>query len=284
MITSNRRAFLLIALLLGAAQTFAQTPEKEKQDQPSRAKQANPQDRVRTHQSVAVTAQLTPEEVEEGKINDAYQTIYQIQENHDCERAVEQYRSVVIPLAEQAKFDVPRNKFLFLAYRGIGDCYVSLGRFAEAEETFQKILQYAPVWPGTNDSAFPINYRSIGLAQMSQQKWKDAEGSLQKSIALLDEQIERAVHSDSEFMRSGHANNLRLSQDVALNLLAVVCFRLERFGEALGLLERAYDQAVKYHAPSTIIKRIVENGVIISKAAGDTTANASWSQRTSALK
>jgi tetratricopeptide (TPR) repeat protein len=202
-----------------------------------------------------------------------------LEEQNKCAEAAEKYRSVVIPLAEAAKFDIPRNKFLYLSYRGIGDCDVSAHRFVEAEAMFQKLFEYIPTWPGVDDSDYPINYRSIGLARMGQQDWKGAEEPLQKAVSILDQQIENAIHSDSDFMRTEQANNLRMSQDGALNLLAVVYFRENRSADALPLLERAYDQAIKYHAHTTIVKQIVQSGVGISTAIGDGAGLATWSQR-----
>jgi len=220
----------------------------------------------------------TPEEAEEGRLNDAYQPLYQLEQQHECAGAVEKYKAVIL-LAEQAKFDVPRNKFLYLSYRGIGDCDLSAGQFAEAEESFQKILAYVPVWPGTDDSDYPIDFVSIGEARMGQQNWKGAEESLQKAVTIFEQQIDSAIHSDSDFMRTQQANHLRASDDEALNFLAVAYFREQRSGDALPLLERAYNQGVKYDAPPKILEVIVSNGVAVAAAAGDTAAAATWSQR-----
>jgi tetratricopeptide (TPR) repeat protein len=277
-------AALLVALLLTRTQAFGKTSEKDSQSSPSQSSQASAPSGGPIRPSIVVSANSTPEEVEDGKINDAYQSVYKLEEQNDCEGAIGKYRSVVIPLAEQAKFDVSRNKFLYLSYKGIGDCDLSAGRFAEAEEIFQKIFQYMPVWPGTNDSDYPINYRSVGLARMGQENWKGAEEPLQKAVSILDQQIESALHSDSDFMRTEHANNLRMSQDGALNLLAVAYFREQRPDEALPLLERAYNQAIKYHAHPTIVKQIVQSGVGISTAIGDSTGLATWSEREKASK
>ena len=96
----------------------------------------------------------------------------QLQRNGTCTAGVIQcYNSEAIPPAEKSTFNVPRNKFLFLANRDIGNCYLAQQKFAEAEASFQSILQYAPVWPGTDDSAYPINFRQIATAQMGQQHW-----------------------------------------------------------------------------------------------------------------
>lgn len=271
-------------LLLGCAPAFAQTSDKDHQNPSSQSSQSNPQPRPASSQTVVVTAKLTPAEIEDWKINEAYQSVYKLEEQHDCAGAIDKYRSVVIPLAEESKFDRPRNKFLFLSYRGIGDCDLSMGRFAEAEKMFQKLFQYASDWPGLDDSDYPINYRSIGLARMSQQNWKGAEESLQKAITIFDEQIERVAHWDSDMARTEQSNFLRESQDVALNLLAVVYFREERSPEALSILERAYKQAVEFHAPSALLKKIEENGLAISTVAGDSAAIAIWSQRPNASK
>ena len=149
-------------------------------------------------------------------------------------------------------------------------------RYADAEQMFQKLFEYLPIWPGTNDSDYPINYRSIGIARMHQEHWKEAEEALQKSVSLFDEQIERAAKSDSEFMRNEHSNNLRMSQDSALNSLAVVYFREQRYAEALKLLERAYEQATKFHAPPKMVPEIVDTGLGISESAGEVKAMAVW--------
>jgi len=101
-------------------------------------------------------------------------------------------------------------------------------------------------------------------------------------VTLGDEQIERATKSDSEFMRDEHANNLRMSQDLALNLLAAVYFRAQRPAEALKLLERAYEQATKFPAPVNVVRQIVETGRGISQSTGDAAAMAAWSGRSTA--
>ena len=94
------------------------------------------------------------------------------------------------------------------------------------------------MWPGTDDSDYPANFEGIAIARMGQQQWKGAEEPLQKAVSIFDEQIGLAVKSDSEFMRTQHANNLRMSQDVALNLLGVVYFREQRLADALGPLRK----------------------------------------------
>ena len=96
---------------------------------------------VTAHDSVDVVANLSPEEIEDGKLNDVYQPIAEQQRKADCTAAtIEQYRSKVIPLAEKSVFNVPKNKFLFLANRDIGNCYLNSQNFVEAEAAFKKIL------------------------------------------------------------------------------------------------------------------------------------------------
>src|SRR5262249_20215380 len=152
---------------------------------------------------------------------------------------IERYKSEVIPLAEKSPFNVPKNKFLFLANRDIGNCYLAQQDFVEAEASFQKILQYAPVWPGTDDSAYPIDFRQIATAQMGQQRWRDAEVSLQKSVSLFDPQIESAMKADSEFSRTGHAGNLRGSKAISLTYLGIVYLREGRTADALRTADTA---------------------------------------------
>ena len=137
------------------------------------------------HDSVEAVAHLSLRK-RSGKLNDAYESIAQHQRTDTCTtEIIERCKSEVIPLAEKSAFNVPKNKFLFLANLDISNCYLAQQKFPEAETSFLKILQYAPVWPGTDDSAYPINFRQIATAQMGQQHWAEAEQSLLKSIALF---------------------------------------------------------------------------------------------------
>lgn len=170
-----------IALSVCALTCFAQASP----DSPAKSPDGKSRSKARSkaHDSVTVTAKLTPEETEEERINDAYQSVEQ---QGDCETAIRRYESEVIPLAQPSKFEVPKNKFLFLANRAIGNCYMAQRRYEEAEWKFAQIIEYLPIWPGTDDSAYPINFRQIATAQMGQQHGEAAEDSLRKSVALFD--------------------------------------------------------------------------------------------------
>ena len=230
--------------------------------------------------SVDVVATLSPEEAEEGRLNDAYQSIAQQQRKGTCTAAIiERYRSEVLPLAEKSAFNSPKNKFLFLANRDIGNCYLAQRYFAEAEASFQKILQYAPVWPGTDDSAYPVNLRQIATAQMGQQRWRDAEESLQKSVSIFDSQIDKALKSDSEFFRTEHAGNLRGSKATSLAYLGIVYVREGRTADALKTVDLAYGEAKKPNASPSFVSEVVQIGRSIAQVTGDKDAIAMWSQR-----
>jgi tetratricopeptide (TPR) repeat protein len=232
------------------------------------------------HDSVEVVAHLSPEEVEEDKLNDAYELIAQLQRKGTCTtEIIHRYQSEVIPLAEKSTFDVPKNKFLFLANRAIGNCYMAQRRYEEAEGTFKKIMDYLPVWPGTDDSDYPINFRQIAIAQMGQQRWEAAEESLNKSVALFDPQIERALKSDNDFSRTEHAGNLIGSKARSLSYLAIVYLREGRTTEALTAAELAYKEATRPHVQATFVNEVLKVGSSISQQSGDEGAIAKWSQR-----
>jgi hypothetical protein len=85
------------------------------------------------HDSVEVVAHLTPEEIEEGMLNDIYEGVAQFQRKGTCTtEIIQRYQSEVIPLAEKPTFNVPKNKFLFLANRDIGNCYMVQRRYEES--------------------------------------------------------------------------------------------------------------------------------------------------------
>jgi tetratricopeptide (TPR) repeat protein len=269
---SSILALVLTRSGLGKAPASAQNPASQTQPFVS-SKPAR-------HDSVDVVAHLSPEEVEEGKLNDAYQLIAEQQRKGTCTaEIIERYKSEVIPLAEKSAFNVPKNKFLFLANRDIGNCYLAQQNFTGAEASFQKILQYAPVWPGTDDSAYPINFRQIATAQMGQQRWQAMEESLQKSVSLFDQQIDRATKSDNEFSRTAHAGNLRGSKAISLAYLGIVYVREGRTADALRAVDLAFAEANKPNVSSTVVSSVVKIGRSIAQATGDKNAIAKWSQR-----
>jgi tetratricopeptide (TPR) repeat protein len=262
----------LAALLVGPATALAQNASSQAQS-PARPKLAR-------HDSVEVVAHLSPEEAEEGKLNDLYESVAQVQRKGTCTpEIIQRYQSEVIPLVEKSTFNVPKNKFLFLANRDIGNCYMAQRRYEEAEESFKKIMEYLPVWPGTDDSDYPINFRQIATAQMGQQHWEAAEESLNKSVALFNPQIERALKSDSEFSRTEHAGNLLGGKARSLSYLAIVYLREGRTTEALKAAELAYGEATRPHVQATFVNEVLKVGSSIAQQSGDESAVARWSQR-----
>jgi len=261
----------LFALLLVHATASAQNPSAQTQSPaPSKASR---------HDSVEVVAHLSPEEVEVGNLEDVYEPIAQLQRKGTCTpEIIQRYQSEVIPLAERSAFNVPKNEFLFLANRDIGNCYLAQQKFAEAEASFQKILQYAPVWPGTDDSAYPINFRQIATAQMGQQHWTEAEQSLLKSISLFDSQFAAGEKTDAE-LHVQLSRNYRGSQSISYALLAVVYFREGRIQEALTTVEKAYDEVTKYELAPQFHNQVVKIGKAIADASEDPAAQRTWSQR-----
>ena len=257
---------------------IVQAPASAQNHSPQTQSPASPKP-VR-HDSVEVVAHLSPEEVEDGKLNDVYETIAQLQRKGTCTtEIIQRYQSEVIPLAEKSTFNVPKNKFLFLANRDIGNCYLAQQKFAEAEASFQKILLYAPVWPGTDDSAYPINFRQIATAQIGQQRWEAAEESLKKAVSLFDPQIEKAMKSENEFSRTEHAGNLLGSKARSIAYLGIVYLREGRTAEALKTAELAYDEATQPHVSSAFVSEVVKVGRSIAQASGDEDAITKWSQR-----
>ena len=273
----NPSASSILALIFAVpvfGQSASPVRDRAAQTQPP------PSPKATKHDSVEVTARLSAEEAEEGKLNDAYQSIAQEQRQGTCPaEIIERYKSEVIPLSDKSAFTVPKNKFLFLANRDIGNCYLAQQRFVEAEASFEKILQYAPVWPGSDDSAYPINFRQIATAQMGQQRWQAAEESLQKSLSLFDAQIDRAMKSDNEFSRTGQAGNLRGSKAISLAYLGIVYLREGRPVDALTTVDSAFAEANQPNVSSTFVSSVITIGQSIAQATGDQTAIAKWSKR-----
>jgi tetratricopeptide (TPR) repeat protein len=265
-VTRPLRIFLFgVLLVYGRASAQTQAPTVSK---PAR------------HDSVEVVAHLSPEEVEEGKLNDVYEQIAQLQRKGTCTtEIIQRYQSEVIPLAEKSTFNVPKSKFLFLANRDIGNCYMAQRRYEEAEESFKKIMEYLPVWPGTDDSDYPINFRQIATAQMGQQHWQAAEGSLNECVSIFDSQIDRALKSDSEFSRTEQAGHLIGGKARSLSYLAIVYLREGRTTEALKAADLAYETVTRPHVDATFVNEVLKVGSSVAQQSGNEGAIARWSQR-----
>jgi tetratricopeptide (TPR) repeat protein len=279
---SHNWNFLLLAavLILIGNGALAQDQKPEQSNPPTSSTKSSPQKRVTAHDSIVVGAHLTPEEIEDGKINDVYQPLYHLRKPQDCTEIVNLCVTKIIPMVEQSKFEMTRNKFLYLANRDVASCEMDSGKYQDAEERYEQMFDFIKVWPGTEDSDYPINYRLIGSARLMQGKWKPAEEALEKSIAIFDEQIERALHSDSEFTKNEHSKNLKISQAQALDLLAAAYFQDDRKNEALETLEKAYQEAIRSSATPKMIQQIIDSGRRASAAVGDGASKAKWEART----
>jgi len=260
-------SLVVIAALSWQSFYFAQTNNGQTKDTPA--------PRLHVNQSVVVGAHLTPEEVEDGKINDIYQPIYKFERDGNCEGIIDTAQSAVIPAAEQAKFESVRNKFLFLSYRGIGDCDFKMKQYAEAEQIYLKAVDYAD----KEDSSYAINCESIALCRIAQQEIDAAEEPMEKAVSLLGDEIQRLKTSDTYNKEDIVANDVRGSEDIALTYLAVVRFRKQRYTDAFMLLDQAYDQAIKFQAPTKTVEMIVGTARTIAVAVGDDAENAIWMNR-----
>src|SRR5215469_12745871 len=98
---SSARTLVFSVLLAVYGAASAQNPSLQAQS----ASSAKP----KRHDSVEVVAHLSPEEVEEGKLNDAYELIAQLQRKGTCTtEIIQRYQSEVIPLAEKSTFNAPK--------------------------------------------------------------------------------------------------------------------------------------------------------------------------------
>jgi tetratricopeptide (TPR) repeat protein len=249
------------------------------QQNPGPQGQSSAPPKVTAHDSVEVVAHLAPEEVEEGKLNDLYDPIATLLRRGSCTpEIIQRFETEVIPRAEKSTFEVPRNKFLYLANRDIGNCQLAEKQFPEAESSFRKILAYAPIWPGIDDSAYPINFRQIATAQMGQQHWKEAEESLMKSVTIFDTIITTSEKQETNGA-SGMMRNFRGSQSLSYALLAVAYLQQGRSHDALAAVDTAYREVTEYKLDPKYRNQVVQVGKRVAEASGDAAAMRTWSER-----
>lgn len=285
---SLRQSLSFIAVFLLAfftcAPGFAQQSSNSSQQAPPKANPPATQPKVKGSESVSVTANYTPEEKEDWAINEVYQPIFETEDKHDCVDLQREYESQVIPLAEKSQFEKPRDKFLFLAYRGIAYCYLHEKRYAAAEEVFKKLFDYVAVWPGKDTSDFALIYQAIGVSRLGQQDWKGAEGQLQQAVAVMDQITDHVAKTDPKLYDEPVHSEYSSILAPTLNYLAVAEFRNGRPSDALVVLERAYKVATDADFSSNRIKGIINSGLAISLASADTAAMDRWTARSKTLK
>jgi tetratricopeptide (TPR) repeat protein len=280
MMSKIGRLALAAALMLSVAvhRPPAQAPNPNGTNPQGTAKKQDPP-RVTATDSIVVGAHLTPEEVEDGKINDVYQPLYHWKQATDCPKIVELCETKIIPMAENSKFEETKNKFLFLANRDVAGCEMKAGQYEKAEQRYLKLLDLSSKWPGKSDSDYPQIYGSIGSARLMQGHWKEAEAALEQSVSIFDEQIEQALHSDLEFFRNEQSKNLKMSEAHSRNLLATAYFWDGRKTEAMETLEKAYQEALQSSATPEMIRQIIENGRTAARLIGDVAAQEKWEAR-----
>src|SRR5262249_12348503 len=202
---------------------------------------------------------------------------YQAEQRKSLQEALQGY-DALIPLAEHAKFEAPRNKYLFLAYRGMGYCSLALRDYERAEQSFVKALEFAPVWPGLDDSAYPAVLTAVGVVRIRRENWNGAAEVLEKAATVYEKEV-AAIPADSRGSVDEGALHFRALEDSVWTYLALAYSGEGKNHEALVLMEKAYTQAMKYDAPQKLVKDIVNAGFMISLTAGDVAANSEWLER-----
>lgn len=260
---------------------FAQTTGSTQAANPPANDETKTKKRIRATDSVVVGAHLTPEEIEDGKIEEAYQPIYQmiVQGKRDCEQIIKICETEIIPRAEKSKFPETRSKFLFSANRDIADCEFRGGNYDDAGKRYEKLLEYVSEWPRKDDSSFRQIYESIGAVRVKQEKWEEAQTALEKAVRIFEEQIEKDLHSDSEFIRNELSRDVRMSEANTQDLLAGVYFRQGREADTMLMLEKAYQNVIQSNAKPDRIQRIITDGRTAATVIGDEGEKKKWGGR-----
>jgi hypothetical protein len=221
---------------------------------------------------------LSPEEVEDRKLRSAYELIHQLIDSCSLEN-IKRYDSEVIALAEKSVYEVPKNKFLFIANAAVAGCYTP-NRYDLAEERYKRIIIYAAVWPGA-EANYPYYFQLIGMTQMGQEHWKDAEDSLNRSLSIIEPQIKKEIGLELNPERTRHVGNLLGDKAGSLSCLALVYLREGRTTESLETADLAYEAVTQPHFPVSpnATMQVLTTGTSVAKESGDEAALAKWSRR-----
>jgi hypothetical protein len=272
----SRVASLWLAILTACASLCF--PQRVASQQISRTRRGE-EVRAESRDSVVPRTRLPSQQREESEINDLYERIFLFEGKGECDIAIRRYETEIIPLAEHSKSEMARSKFLFLANRGIGDCYLARRHWKRAELYLENAMNYLRVWPGRNDSDYPINLEEIAAAQMGQQQWMAAEESLKRSLSLFDGCIKAALKSGDPLIRALYSGRLYGLKARTLGYLAVVYLHEGETTESLAAADLAYDEATKADVPAAFLKQAIKFGRAIAHASGNDNAVRAWSRR-----
>jgi hypothetical protein len=254
--------------------------------------------------SVTVPANFTPEEKEDDALNQHTAYAFGQVTDTNCQKVIDTYQADLIPMAEKAQFPKNKAKFLFIAHNAIDDCQMSQGRYIEAEQSFRDALAEADVWPGKDDTQYPILWFSMSAAQMKQDHWEDAEMSATHSADLYQERIEAqrkaaakaAADAGAEVAKQGPKVQAAITREAAeeaeksveeiekkraevLGMLAAYYIRSGDFDASAKTIEQAYKEAVAGKLEGEWRTGILEIGAHVADLRGDSSGSAKWAAR-----
>src|SRR5580698_6095364 len=78
-------------------------------------------------QTIPVTANFTPEEKEDDELSTHTAYAFGKQDDTNCQKIIDTYRTDLLPAAENAKFPKNKAKYLFIAHQSMGECQMKQG-------------------------------------------------------------------------------------------------------------------------------------------------------------
>ncbi len=232
-----------------------------------------------------MTATFTPEEKEDDELNTHTAYAFGKQDDTNCQKIIETYRTDLLPAAQNAKFPKNKSKYLFIAHQSMGECQMKQGRYIEAEQSYRDALAQADVWPGKEDSSYAEMWSSLGVAQMKQDHNQDAEASLQKSADAYQVQIDAKIKANAALKGDDAERaqkSLRYEQRnraAALTGAGYLYFRDGDLDGAQKAIEQAYQDAVAGHLTGDTFQGILMVGSRVAEQRGDAAEVAKWAAR-----
>lgn len=222
---------LLLCCATGVSGASPQTPAPEKGASPSRATPAN----------AGKTASRQPQE----EFDLRYAEAVSLRRTHDYEKAVAKFQE-----AEKLAENLGEKKYSWLqeVLAGEADCLLRMKKYQETEAVLLRRKSVLQVSPGELDSSYPHNLSLIAGASGQQQNWQEAEGYLRQALKAYDKVIDHLVSSkgSAELVLSE-----RREKAMEQYHLALVYTHLERFADALVVLDESFTAAQAAHVPTS---------------------------------
>jgi tetratricopeptide (TPR) repeat protein len=181
--------------------------------------------------------------------------------------------------------DQENARFLYTteALEYLGNSYLELKRYQDAETTYQRWITFAEQaepFESSTATAFVL----LASVHGNRSEWDKAMQDLAQGIALLDRCIDHFKKSDEYDSQDVVANDVRRQKAKLLAYLGNLYANRGETGQALSSYQAALEICQKFRASKAVRAQVVGNALQVAMATGQSDQAALWQSRQKALE